>query len=122
MKITAEMLEERGACAGDIKAFRKRCPSGCEVTRENCRIAFIGLDMNVEWAANELLSDKVLIEYRKARDRACIKFDKTIDAALAKCEEMDVAAWEDAGYRLTRHGAGVVYHFALIEAFYQAAK
>lgn len=99
MRITADKLRELGACAGDIEAFEKQWPDGCEVTRENCDIAFgrKGLGMHVHWAASRLLSRKAYDEYGEAVNdmhAAC----EAVDTILCKC-------WEST-----------------IELFYQAAK
>ncbi len=69
--ITAKMLKERGACKGDVAAFKERWPKGCRDTRENCQIAFLELGMSKLWVCDHLLSDKACADYQEAVEGAC---------------------------------------------------
>ncbi len=66
MRITARLLREKRACEPDIAAFEKQWPDGCEVTPENCRIAFVELNMSPSWAADALLSKEAWDKYQTA--------------------------------------------------------
>ena len=96
MRITAKKLRGAGACGDDIKAFEKRWPDGCNVTRKNCEIAFNELCMSANWAGNNLLSGS-----------ACAKFSKFVANTADAC---------------IKAKGGCECHKAFIEAFYQAAK
>ncbi len=65
MKITVEMLREKGACALSVRWFKFRFPDGLQVTRANARVAACASPISlaepvrkgeVDWAATELLS------------------------------------------------------------------
>ncbi len=100
MRITAKKLKIAGACKGDVKAFEKRWPDGCNVTRENCRIAFRTLKMDVEWAAENLLSG------------GC---QSVIDAGANACKKCRT-------YHVCDFPPYCKFDEARIEAFYQLAK
>ena len=118
MRITAELLREKKACEPDIKKFLERWPEGCEVTPENCEIAFGGeLDMSVDWAAEFLLSTPTWAKYSEVVSKSWVQYikitapvykerDKAGDLhrarVWAKCVEIvGAAAAEDLRVRIT---------------------
>ncbi len=101
MRITAKKLRAKGACEPDIEAFEKQWPKGCNVTRENCRIAFRASKMSVMWAAENLLSEGDFQSVINASGIACGECERR-----NRCENPSYCAFDKA----------------TIEAFYQAAK
>ena len=106
MRITSHLLREKGACGPDIKKFLERWPSGCEVTPENCKIAFGELGMNADWAAEFLLPPLAWATYLEAMGKSWEKFldiaalaykkYSTSDNPWAECHAtLDVARAED---------------------------
>ena len=76
MRITAKLLREKGACKSNVIDFEEQWPDGCEITPENCEIAFGKLDMSVDWAATHFLPTKAQIKYRKTTNPAWCEYRK----------------------------------------------
>ncbi len=68
MRITGNMLCEYDACRVDIEKFETQWPDGCEVTEENCIIAFTELNFSPSWAARNLLSYAARVEYLRLKN------------------------------------------------------
>ncbi len=120
MRITAELLRDKGACTFDIKRFEKQWPDGCNVTRKNCEIAFGPLGMDVNWAAGGLLSPEAYYEYEKTRNQAYHEYQDVRDKAWTKYLTGRNAKYSK--FHKVRARAYAEYHKVCIEAFYQAAK
>ena len=119
MRITAKMLREKGACFGDVNCFEERWPDGCDITPKNCKIAFGELGMDIDWAAEELLSVQVYIKFNKAETLAWNERNKTRDAAWAKCG----GAWcNRPEYRRVMSLAWAEYHKACRATFCELAQ
>ncbi len=95
MRITAELLRAEEAC--HVEVFEAQWPDGCDVTLENCEIAFGELGMDVDWAASALLSSSACEEYlaatlsawaeqRNARFRPLARAKYNKIAAITFCE------------------------------------
>jgi hypothetical protein len=107
MRITAEMLREKGARCDQVGIFEEEWPDGAEVTLEHClRAAELSLDFG--WAARQLLPPSARAEYEKASA-----------PAWDECRKASASAWEV--YRKAEIAALDEYRKATAHAFYTAA-
>ncbi len=60
MFLTADVLEQAGACREQLELFRERFPEGCIPTAALCRQY---PDFNYDWAAKKLLSPEKWAAY-----------------------------------------------------------
>ena len=91
MKITAEMLEAKGACDPQVSSFRELWPNGVTPSLQAAaKAAEAGLSLN--WFAREFLPPKLLAEYEKACTAALAKYEKARDAAWAEYDKACAAA------------------------------
>lgn len=78
--ITAEMLENAGACDEQVQLFREHFPDGTEVTIEAATSVSRLFDWH--WAAENLLSDTSHEEYDRLEIEAAIEAENAIDAII----------------------------------------
>ena len=72
VKITAEILREKGASCSQVAIFKKEWPHSGSVTLRNClRAVELGLD--IDWFAYHFLSATALEAYLKATATALYK-------------------------------------------------
>ena len=69
MKITAGILEQRGACGSEVKRFKRKWPRGASMSRANIREAAMR-GFSTRWAARRLLSPVGRRAWDRAEDRA----------------------------------------------------
>ena len=63
--VTRAMLRAAGACHDQAQAFSREWPDGASATAANCRRA-IELGLDLDWAAERLLSATALEAYEQA--------------------------------------------------------
>ncbi|MDI6756022.1 MAG: hypothetical protein QME78_16740 [Thermodesulfobacteriota bacterium] len=80
MKITLEMLRERGAC--QINKFETLFGSEAETTLENCLLA-AKEDLDLDWIAGEFLTGIARESYKKDATAARESFENAIAPAWA---------------------------------------
>ena len=119
MKITAQMLRDKGACKNQVETFENEWPNGCNVTRKNClRAAELRLDFN--WAAGWLLSADALAAYDKAVAPALAAYKKAKADALAAYKKAKADAW--TVHNKAAADALAAYEKATADAFYTASR
>jgi len=70
-RLTDKMLEQRGACRGQLRIFRQLFPKGFVPSRENFLKA--AKRLNLLWAAGVFLSDDTVCEMRdRTHMRRCV--------------------------------------------------
>ena len=80
MKITCELLREKGGSCEQVERFAGEWPDGVEVTYANClRAAELGLDLN--WAVKHLLSAAQRKVYNKAAEAVLEVYNEAVEAA-----------------------------------------
>ena len=79
MKLTAKMLQEKGACSKGVRAFKKRWPNGMPVNRKNLKSELVGFDPHS--IAYKFFDGKALKVYYQTR------VDGAADL-IAACKEM----------------------------------
>ncbi len=90
-RVTAEMLRTMGACSDHVAIVKREWPRGVPLTAASIRKAYrLGLD--VEWFAEELLSDDALAEYQKVRAPALAEYEKVRASALAEYQKVRAPA------------------------------
>ena len=63
--ITADILAAHGACADQLRKFKREWPDGTWLLKKRVlRAAELGL--NIDWFAEQFLTDAALAEYYKA--------------------------------------------------------
>ena len=90
MKITARMLQAKGACTDQVTLFRTLFPKGGTVTRAMC-IKY-AQDFDFEWAAWNLLSAPARAEYQRVQAPARAEYERVTDAARAEYERVQAPA------------------------------
>jgi hypothetical protein len=134
MKITAKMLEDKGACKDQIDIFREEWPRGATVTKKNAlRAVELGLD--IYWAAERFLTAAAWAEYEKVEAAARVEYNKVTAAAWAEYKKVSAkvraAAWAEyhkvtaaalAKYEKVRAAALAEYKKACALAFVKLAK
>ena len=88
MKITTQMLTKRKACAAQVALFKKLFGAEAEVTPANCLKA-VEAGLNIDWAAENLLSPERLQAYETATKEAWRTYE------TAKAEAFYHGATED---------------------------
>ncbi len=63
MLLTADMLEQAGACQDQLDLFRERFPEGCNPTAELCKQF---PDFDYSWAAEKLLRQPAAYQAARA--------------------------------------------------------
>ena len=116
--ITARLLRAHGACADQVRIFRKTFPEGTPVTLSACRKA-AKAGLLLDWAADNLLSAAAWKVYNEARAAAWKVYNEARAAAHQVCDEAKAAAWvcNEAGV-----AAYKIYDEAKAPAFYCAWK
>ena len=95
MKITADMLRERGACEEQVLVFEKEWPKGTDVTLEAAlRAVELGLDL--EWFAASFLSGEAWEAYQKATAPSLEAYWKAKDTAWEAYEKATAPALVEA--------------------------
>src|ERR1700678_1514844 len=85
MKITAQLLEDHGACSNQVELFVTHFPEGATVTLDRCRgVAQI---FNWDWAAEHLLTPPALAAYNEVCDAAWTAYCEACAPALTAYEE-----------------------------------
>ena len=89
MRVTTTMLENLNACSQQVEIFRAEWPEGCEITKQTVLRA-VELKLDIEWAAENLLSKEAFRSYQKARaphwntyQEACAPHLKAYNEAVA---------------------------------------
>lgn len=86
MKITAKMLEEKGACESQIVIFRKEWPKGAIVNKKNALRA-VELDLDIKWAAVTFFAVAARAEYEKVRDATLAEYEKACALAFVEASK-----------------------------------
>lgn len=105
MRITVEMLREREACGDQMDIFATRWPDGVEVT-EDAALEAVALGLDIDWAAEELLSAPAQAEYHRAIEPAWAEyvrvtapirseFDRAIAPVWAEFDRAIAPAWAE---------------------------
>ena len=140
MRITLQQLIDKGACAGQVRLFKRRYGGSVRVTKRECIAAAQLFDW--DWAAQNLLSaparrawdeaivtarrawDEAIVTARRARGEAIVTARRAYHEATATAERAyheatatAERAWDEATATVRR-----AYHEARAVAFYQAAR
>lgn len=118
MKITLNTLEQHGACVDQCELFAVTFPDGAEVNSRNFTKARKA-GLSVLWLF-WLVPEDQRAEYKKARDAALAKYEKTRDTARAEYEKDTAAAW--AKYKKARDAARAEYEKNTAAALIRALK
>ena len=130
MKITAELLVEKGATCDQVDLFKQTFPKGAVVNLKNCLLAAErGLD--IDWAAENLLSKPAWKVYnetrapaRKVCDETCAPARKVYDETWAQARKVCDETWAQARkvYDETCAQAWKVYNETCARGFYRAMR
>jgi len=91
MRLTAEMLRAREACAGQVATFEDEWPDGVEITETVVRRA-VELHLDIDWFAENFLTALALAEYNKVRAAAWAEYEKAAAAAWAEYQKVTAPA------------------------------
>jgi len=93
MRITADQLQDAGACKDQVAIFRREWPDGATATKKSiARALDLGLDLH--WFAGTWLTATALEAYEKARATAWEAYEKARAPALEAYEKATAPAWE----------------------------
>jgi hypothetical protein len=81
MRITKAMLEAHGACADQVAIFAAEWPRGCKVTLKACK-RVVELRLNLNWAAEHLLSPPAWAAYQQATAPALAAYQQATAPAF----------------------------------------
>ena len=87
MRLTAEMLRARNACAGQVATFEDEWPDGVEVTEAVVRRA-VELGLDIDWFAQNFLTAPARAEYNKMVAAAWAEYNKMVAPAWAEYEKV----------------------------------
>ena len=94
MRLTAEMLRARNACAGQVATFEDEWPDGVEVTEAVVRRA-VELGLDIDWFAQNFLTAAAWAEYYKVTALALAEYDKVRAPARAEYDKVRAPAWAE---------------------------
>ena len=81
-KITARLLQSKGACANQVAKFRETFPRGVVPTVELAEQHASAFDWN--WAAEHLLSPAAWAEYKRVRASALAEYERVVARAFVE--------------------------------------
>lgn len=87
MLITAEMLDDKWACAEQVEIFEEEWPDGAKLTKKNLLRA-AELELGVDWFLCKFLPRGLSNKYEKQIESAADRLDKT-----------ETEAWQKTGRR-----------------------
>jgi hypothetical protein len=82
-RITAAMLLKHGACAPNVRYFRKLFPKGADVTVANA-LRCVRAGLSLGWAASRLLSAPALAAYHEASAQELAAYRQATAPAFVK--------------------------------------
>jgi hypothetical protein len=84
-------LQEHGACANQVKLFRKRFGGSIRVTEALC--VKVAQDFSFDWGAWHLLTPEALAEYERVEAQAWAEYERVEALALAEYERVRALAF-----------------------------
>src|SRR5919109_1421725 len=90
MKLTAEILQKKGACKEQVDLFAQLFPDGGEVTAAACRAVAHQFDW--DWAANHLLPEPARRAYEEATATAWRAYQEARATARRAYQEATATA------------------------------
>ena len=94
MKITAEMLRDKKACALQVKIFKREWPDGAVINLKNIMRAQ-ELELDIDYAAQFLFPPAAWTKYQTAMAAEWAKFQTATVAAWKKYQTATAVAWKE---------------------------